>query len=180
MRVEDAPPAGWYPDPEGGSRLRWWEGTDWADRWRAPPTPGVVEIKRAYEAEHGIGDHQESAPWSPHAPTVQYGGMSRADSEALVQQIRMAARQEVERAAGTFGREMRSAADGIAPLISSYTSRLMRWVRLLSTIAAIIFVAWLAFQIFAQASLFEWIGDRIDNLTDDESGLGVVLRPPGV
>ena len=28
-------------------------------------------------------------------------------------------------------------------------------------------VGWIAFQIFAQISLFEWIGDRIDNLTDD-------------
>jgi hypothetical protein len=180
MRVEDAPPAGWYPDPSGTSRLRWWEGTDWSDQWRAPPTPGVVEIRREYELEHGMRelDASDEAPWSPHAPTVQYGGMSRADSEALVQQIRVAARQEVERAAGAFGREARSAADSIGPLITTYTSKLMRWVRLLSTVAVIIFVAWLAFQIFAQASLFEWIGDRIDNLTD-ENGLGVTagVRP---
>jgi hypothetical protein len=80
----------------------------------------------------------------------------------------MAARQEAERAAATFGREARSAAGSIGPLISEYTSKFMRWVRLLSTIAVIVFIAWLAFQIFAQASLFEWIGDRIDNLTDND------------
>lgn len=178
MRVEEAPPAGWYPDPEGGLRLRWWEGTDWADRWRAPPTPGVVEIKRAYETEHGLRDDEGTdQPWSQHAPTVQYGGMSRADSEAIIRQVRTAAREEAERAAGLFAREARSAAEGFAPLISTYTSKLMRWVRLLSTVAIFIFAAWLAFQIFAQASLFDWIGDRIDNLTDnDESGLGAMAR----
>ena len=37
MRVADAPPPGWYPDPEGGSRLRWWDGTDWSDRYRPRP-----------------------------------------------------------------------------------------------------------------------------------------------
>ena len=24
-----APPAGWYPDPAGGSSLRWWDGRSW-------------------------------------------------------------------------------------------------------------------------------------------------------
>ena len=179
MRVDEAPPAGWYPDPEGGLRLRWWEGTDWADRWRAPPTPGVVEIKREYELEHGLREGEaegDGAPWSPHAPTVQYGGLSRADSEAIITQVRLAARQEVERAAGMFGREARSAVEGVGPLISSYTSKFMRWVRLVSIVGVILLIAYIAFQIFVQASFFEWIGDRIDNLGgDDESGLGALL-----
>jgi Protein of unknown function (DUF2510) len=24
-------PAGWYPDPEGGPRRRWWDGVGWSD-----------------------------------------------------------------------------------------------------------------------------------------------------
>ena len=91
----------------------------------------------------------------------------------------MAARQEAERAAATFGREARSAAGSIGPLISEYTNRFMRWVRSLSTIAVILLIAWLAFQLFAQASLFEWIGDRIDNLTDnDEPVEGMLTALP--
>jgi Protein of unknown function (DUF2510) len=33
------PPAlpGWYPDPEGTARQRWWDGTAWADDYRADP-----------------------------------------------------------------------------------------------------------------------------------------------
>ena len=88
----------------------------------------------------------------------------------------MAAREEAERAAGIFAREARSAAEGFAPLITTYTSKLMRWIRLLSTVAIFIFAAWLAFQIFAQASLFDWLGERIDNITDDESGLGATIQ----
>jgi Protein of unknown function (DUF2510) len=29
-----APPAGWYPDPEGGQGERFWDGTAWTDQRR--------------------------------------------------------------------------------------------------------------------------------------------------
>jgi hypothetical protein len=173
MRLEDAPPAGWYPDPEGGSRLRWWEGTDWSDRYRAPPTPGVVEIRAAYDEQYAL-DHPDPLAYSRHP---QSGGMTRADSEAIIAQVRMAAREEAQRASEMFGNQARSTVRQIAPLITEYTTKVTKWFRILSMIAVVILIAWLAFQIFAQVSLFEWIGDRIDNLSDSE-GVIVSLRAP--
>ena len=160
MRLEDAPPAGWYPDPEGGARLRYWEGTDWSDRWRSPPTPGAIEIQRvvaerAREEFDNVGGH------------VGMGGLDRRQSEEIISQVRQAARAEAERAAQLFGDHARAAAREITPLITEYTSRFMRWIRIIAVIGIIIGIAWVAFQIFAQVSLFDWIGDRIDNISDN-------------
>jgi hypothetical protein len=59
------------------------------------------------------------------------------------------------------------------PLISDYTNRLVRWIRFAAIVAVVLLVAYFVFQVVAQASLFEWIGDRIDNLTDDENGAAI-------
>lgn len=174
MRVEDAPPAGWYPDPEGGSRLRWWEGTDWADRFRAPPTPSEAERHEqsyAYTQAHDLeSSYQQTGQFDQ-----RFGAMSRQDSEAIVNQVRMAAREEAERAAANFGQQARAASRNITPLITEYTNKIIRWFRILSVIAIILVIGWIGFQIFAQVSLFEWIGDRIDNLTDNS---GMIVRSP--
>ncbi|MEJ6721879.1 DUF2510 domain-containing protein, partial [Ilumatobacter sp.] len=45
MRIIDAPREGWYPDPDGRQRLRWWDGLDWTDIRRAPPSS--AELTRA-------------------------------------------------------------------------------------------------------------------------------------
>jgi hypothetical protein len=150
MRIEDAPTAGWYPDPEGTSRLRYWEGTDWSDRFRARPAASAFD-----EAE----------------PPAQQRARSRSevDPQALVEQVRLAAREEAERAAQMFGQQARSAAADLQPLISQYTSKVARFLRVLSVLAIVVLVAWVAWQVFVQASLFEWIGDRIDGLTDPAS-----------
>lgn len=167
MRVEDAPPAGWYPDPEGYTRLRWWEGTDWSEHFRAPPTPSESDLRGQ--------TYGYAAPPANAAAHDQYGtrvgGISRQESEAMVNQVRMAAREEAERAAAMFGAQARAATRNITPLISQYTNKLIKWVRILSVIAIVLVVGWIGFQIFAQVSMFEWIGDRIDNLGDNSGSL---------
>lgn len=35
------PPAGWFPDPHGGSGMRWWDGEKWTDHFQAVPPPPV-------------------------------------------------------------------------------------------------------------------------------------------
>lgn len=32
-----SPPAGWYPDPAGSPRSRWFDGTQWTDHYAPPP-----------------------------------------------------------------------------------------------------------------------------------------------
>jgi len=163
MKVEDAPPAGWYPDPDGGSRLRWWEGTDWSDRYRAPPTRSEVDRRALTSATHDE-DHQVHLE---DYQLPQVASRSRRDTDAMVEQVRLAARAEADRAAQMFGAQARAAAGQVQPLITQYTSRITRWIRILSVVAILLLIVWLAFQIFVEVTLFDWIGDRIDNITDN-------------
>lgn len=156
MKLSDAPPPGWYPDPAGGARLRWWEGTDWSDRYRARPF-GAQGVGPEQPATGG--DRPGMPGWNVPAQHV--------DTEALIAQVRLAARAEAERAAQLFGQQARAATRNITPLISEYTNKITRWFRILAVIAILLIVGWVMFQLFAQQSLFEWIGDRIDKITDE-------------
>lgn len=167
MRLEDAPPAGWYPDPEGTSRLRWWEGADWSDRYRALPIKGSVTDADFVAAEPGTRQYRIDDP-------TQVNVNTNVDTRAMVEQVRIAAREEAERAAQMFGQQARSAARGITPLITEYTSKFIRWFRIAAVVVVVALIAWIAFQTIAQVTFFEWLGDRIDNLTDENS-LGLLL-----
>lgn len=174
MRIEDAPPAGWYPDPEGGSRLRWWEGTDWSDRYRMRPIENfVATIEAEVKQGHSSGSHR----WVPDDPGI---GNPNVDTQAVVEQVRIAARAEAERAAQMFGAQARSAAQSFQPLISEYTLKATKWFRRIGILIVLFAAAWFAFQVFAQKSMFDWIGDRIDNISDnlnEQNGAG--LGEPG-
>lgn len=161
MRLEDAPPPGWYPDPEGTSRLRYWEGTDWSDRFRPRPIESyAAEFPTTAPGQEGT--HR----WVPDASGLNNPGVN---TQAVVDQVRMAARAEAERAADLFSARARAAGREIEPLISQYTSRIMRWFRIASVLAIVLLIGWVIWQVFVQVSLFDWIGDRIDNLTDNTS-----------
>ncbi|MBG7605890.1 MAG: DUF2510 domain-containing protein [Actinobacteria bacterium] len=171
MRRTDAPVAGWYPDPKSRTRLRWWDGLDWTDARRAPPSSAELisfEEHEAFEAAH-----EYTPPTAPTSP-ARY---SRADSQQMIEDVRSATRGEVDRAADLLERRARAVSRDLAPLISQYSNRAIRWIRFAAIAATVLLVAYFVFQVVAQASMLEWIGDRIDNFTDDQNGFGLSLSP---
>jgi len=164
MRIIDAPRAGWYPDPDGRQRLRWWDGLDWTDIRRAPPSE--AELTRA---EASIVHEMPLGQGQP-VGQQQYGGYSRQDTQEIIAEVRTVARQELDRAANEFSARATTAVRGFTPLITEYTNKMLRWVKFALVLATLLFIVWLVFQAIASQSLFDWVGDRIDNLTEDTLG----------
>lgn len=175
MRREDAPPAGWYPDPEGGSRLRYWEGDDWSDRYRGRPARSL-ETPMARSSVDATQPLSASAPTS--LPTIAPPA-GAADSQAIISEVRQAAREEAERAAQLFGDQARSTVRSVGPLITQYTSTVTKWFRRIALIVIVLIIGYFLFQAYAQASLFDWLGDRIDKVTEDGAPTGITSHDIG-
>lgn len=163
MRRADAPPPGWYPDPTGRTRLRWWDGLDWTDHRRPPPPTGLQEIAEGVR-ERSEG-HPDRASDPPLKTRVRQSAPSRDDTAELMAEVRQAARDEVDRATERLANQARDATRRLEPLINQYGDRLLRWLRILGIVVVALIVLWLALQAFTQASLMDWLGERIDNLT---------------
>lgn len=161
MRLEDAPPAGWYPDPERAGRLRWWEGADWADRWRAPPTAGEIETvqRSVYERETALA---RSTRPRPDQVRDRAG-----EAEQIVTNVREAAREEVARAATELTRQAQRTFDRYGAAALRFLRNVLRWTRIAIVAAAVLVVAWYVLQFIAQAAFLEWVGDRIDSFFTD-------------
>ena len=103
--------------------------------------------------------------------------MASASTRATRSSIRCEwrTRSEIDRAADLFSQRATAATRSLSPLISEYTGKFVKWARILSVVAVVLLIGWVAFQIFAQVSMFEWIGDRIDNLSNNS---GTVVRSP--
>jgi len=159
VKLEDAPQPGWYPDPQSSGLLRWWEGTDWSDQHRALPT--------ATELLMAAGTAIET-PEKPALPPKRPGDVfpPAPDSEQIVNQVRAAARAEVDRAAELFTRQTRSAISQGRSLVAEYIDRVLRWIKIAVVAAAIAVIIWFILQLFLQATVLDWIGDRVDNLSD--------------
>ena len=164
MRLADAPPPGWYPDPSGGSRLRWWEGTDWSDLYRAPPSPTELDITAHHGQQSVVPDVEHAAAGSRPPPELR--GLTRRDADDIIAEVRQAARTEVDRAANLFSQRAQAATRQIQPLITEYTNKFKRWTRIAAVIIPLLVVGWFVFEAFVQISFFEWIEERIDSLSD--------------
>ena len=158
MKVADAPRSGWYPDPAGGYGVRWWDGLDWTDARRSLPNPASLEQALVTAA-------------SDDTELVDAGAVAaaraRRETSEIISQVRDVARSEIDRAGDVFSQRAEAAVRSIQPIISEYTNRFVRLVRIVGGVAALVLVAWFVVQFILQASLFEWIGDRIDNLTNN-------------
>lgn len=175
MRKVDAPPAGWYPDPQNRTRLRWWDGLDWTDIRRAVPSQAELIAAQRIDALSPTAEAPEQPQYQPYPP-----GFSRQDTQQMITEVREAARAEIDRAADLFNERTQSAIRGVTPLIQDYASTATKLIRRAVVVAIVLLVAYFVFQVVVQASFFEWLGDRIDNFTDDS--LGVTIGdgdPPG-
>lgn len=157
MKLEDAPPAGWYPDPLGGGRLRWWAGTDWTDEYRAPST--------ATERNTALRAALEAAPSDPVVPAARELRRSARDTDRIVSQVRDATREEVTRAANLFTRRAQTLITQSRSMVAEHAAVFLRWLKIAIVLGAILVIAWFIFQFIAQVTLFEWLGDRLDNVT---------------
>lgn len=168
MRRVDAPQAGWFPDPENQTTLRFWDGLDWTDARRSPPS--AAELLSFEQREAFAAAHRYVAPSAQVATQAVSNRMGRPDSQQIVEDVRRATRSEVDRAADLFSQRAREMQRDLVPLVSEYTNKIVKWIRLAAIVAVVLLVAYFVFQVVAQASLFEWIGDRIDNLSNDQQG----------
>ena len=80
--VMSQPAPGWYPDPAGTQRLRWWNGGMWLDQYQ--PMPGAAP-QQGFPAQHnapvqqGFPAQQTAPAPGPHMPSAQQAPTVSAD-----------------------------------------------------------------------------------------------------
>jgi hypothetical protein len=163
VKISEAPPAGWYPDPSGGVRLRYWDGTDWTDEFRARPSSGIAaDIATTAIAPGDVVTYGTDLGRAG----LQQLAARRADTDVIVSSVRQATREEIDRANLLAQQRIRDIRREVTPIVSQYSNRVFNLLRLIVALLFVAFIAWLIFQAAASQSLFDWIGDRIDDLTE--------------
>lgn len=69
------PAAGWFPDPQDATRLRWWDGRTWAEATRALPSrtePIVPVVVAPVGPSFSVGTAPiRTRPWASDAEDVR-------------------------------------------------------------------------------------------------------------
>lgn len=172
MKRADAPRAGWYPDPTGDHRLRWWDGTDWTDHRRIrPPREGD-----GGDGSAAVGSDTGSAEATVADRAVRTAARSTTQSDqtaAMLAEARKVARDEVGKAVRDVQRQVEHARWKYEPMLREYLGRARRWLRTLVIAAVIVGVLWVVLQTVAQVSLLDWLGERVDAVTAATTSTGL-------
>lgn len=77
------PTAGWYPDPDGTSRSRWWNGVAWTDSYSDPQPAAAVAAPATFVApEPAVAPVAYAAPASPTATSPYLASVNAAQLKA--------------------------------------------------------------------------------------------------
>ncbi|MEM9034081.1 MAG: DUF2510 domain-containing protein [Actinomycetota bacterium] len=167
---------GWYPDPTGGTRLRWWDGDDWSDHYRTRPLHTMTEAVGPAEGAQAtavVGGGIRSTDVDRIVAAVQTS--ARSEMDRAVGELQTAARTEVDRVVG----EVRRQAGNVTPLITETVGQLARYVRWAAVIGFLLVVGYFVFQVVAGIGVAELISDIADRVIDAIDDDSAPAAPPG-
>ncbi len=156
MKLDDAPPAGWYPDPEHRGRLRWWDGLDWSEERRVSASSAETANAIRIAAEARAPELADRGQAEVRA--------SQLETRQLVSQMRVAAREEADLAGQMLARRATGFIEQVRSVVIENLTPVVRWIRIGVVVAALLVIVWFVIQFIAQVTLLNWLGDRIDSV----------------
>ena len=65
------PAPGWYPDPAGSQRLRWWSGGEWTEQFHDMPQQGAP-VAQQMPVDQAAGQYMPAQSQAPTVSSVPY------------------------------------------------------------------------------------------------------------